>query len=517
MDRVSASLTGKAAPYGHSCTNCVQAKRKCVVRWEGGPCERCFKTNRQCTPATTVRRRNVQKSGPSRTTRLEEKIDSLVSLMRAERQSGVETLPSQMTTNNHLSIDLAQMDTPVSNSDIRSTLNALGDGQDTASTNTTVTTNSSSSLDTGQPSPIEAEEYLAQFQTWKLQYFPFVYIPYDTSAADLEKDRPFLWLCIMGIGSKSSAQQQFLGNKIRQVIAQDLVVQSQKRLDLLLGLLAFIGCISSFLQKIDALRWTPHMDECLRVIDEAKECPNDEILVQQVRLQLVVEKVAENAAHALEFESIEHSKVSPECISELESVKFNIMNASPKNSTFLHLYSVELEVALSTAPFSRDSLTTSQRERLHMALSSISSWFNIFFMIPPAGYVGLSFVNFSQLIRCFSALIRLATLNDITWDKSYVLETANPLEFLNRTLSNLERVPLHAGLDNRYCAESDVFTRTAQHFRVLRAEWETMLASNDMASTMDYLQPANDISLPDFLGEEVLDGDWFMDLYPSTF
>jgi hypothetical protein len=49
--------------------------------------------------------------------------------------------------------------------------------------------------------------------------------------------------------------------------------------------------VSSFLQKIDGLRWTPYMGECLQILDETKECPNDEILVQQVRLQLIVERI----------------------------------------------------------------------------------------------------------------------------------------------------------------------------------------------------------------------------------
>ena len=33
------------------------------------------------------------------------------------------------------------------------------------------------------------------------------------------------------------------------------------------------------------------MDECLQVLDEAKECFSDGILVQQVRLQLITERV----------------------------------------------------------------------------------------------------------------------------------------------------------------------------------------------------------------------------------
>lgn len=45
------------------------------------------------------------------------------------------------------------------------------------------------------------------------------------------------------------------------------------------------------MQRIDALRWTPHCEECLQVLSTNPEGLNDETLVQQVRLQLMVEKV----------------------------------------------------------------------------------------------------------------------------------------------------------------------------------------------------------------------------------
>jgi hypothetical protein len=50
------------------------------------------------------------------------------------------------------------------------------------------------------------------------------------------------------------------------------------------------------------------MDECLQVLDERKECPNDEILVQQVRLQLIVEKMALGTFHDPAIESPEHAR-----------------------------------------------------------------------------------------------------------------------------------------------------------------------------------------------------------------
>ena len=81
------------------------------------------------------------------------------------------------------------------------------------------------------------------------------------------------------------------------------------------------------------------MDECLRILDEWKECPADEILVQQVRLQLIVEK----AALALgtwndgAMESAEHVKMPLSFYlqalhSQLREVKNSLSLQSQRNS-----------------------------------------------------------------------------------------------------------------------------------------------------------------------------------------
>jgi len=46
---------------------------------------------------------------------------------------------------------------------------------------------------------------------------------------------------------------------------------------------------SSFIGKMDTLRWTKHMEECLEVLDREKEFPLDDVLVALIRLQLVAE------------------------------------------------------------------------------------------------------------------------------------------------------------------------------------------------------------------------------------
>lgn len=49
--------------------------------------------------------------------------------------------------------------------------------------------------------------------------------------------------------------------------------------------------VASGVQKADPLRWTPYMDDCLKMLAEKKECRDDEILVFQIRLQRIVAKV----------------------------------------------------------------------------------------------------------------------------------------------------------------------------------------------------------------------------------
>lgn len=53
------------------------------------------------------------------------------------------------------------------------------------------------------------------------------------------------------------------------------------------------------------------MDECLQVLDERHECVNDEILVQQVRLQRIVEKVTLSTWYDGGMEAAEDIKPPP--------------------------------------------------------------------------------------------------------------------------------------------------------------------------------------------------------------
>ena len=49
----------------------------------------------------------------------------------------------------------------------------------------------------------------------------------------------------------------------------------------------------SFARKGETLRWTAYCNECLAVLEEAKEFPSDLLLVRLVQSRLIIEKVNE--------------------------------------------------------------------------------------------------------------------------------------------------------------------------------------------------------------------------------
>lgn len=53
-----------------------------------------------------------------------------------------------------------------------------------------------------------------------------------------------------------------------------------------------VASISSHFGRIDALRWTPQMEEALRVIQKNKPYPTDEWFCFEVRLHLLMQRAA---------------------------------------------------------------------------------------------------------------------------------------------------------------------------------------------------------------------------------
>ncbi|KAL7793659.1 hypothetical protein V8C37DRAFT_377789 [Trichoderma ceciliae] len=261
----SVSVGGIPAGYGRSCTNCSRAKCRCILRPEGGKCDRCHRLGKECQQMVTSRKRVAKRTTASRTAQLEEKLDDLVSILRAtqqhqqqqQQQQHVHHLqqpqnqPSaQPPTNGVSPCEIPSSSaSPSSNCQpFVSRLDSLADAATTSQSQRrpstlcglTTTPRLLESDRLPEPTPSEAEVYLVKFRQW-LEVFPFLHLSPDITAEALRREHPFLWLSIMNVTSMSMPQQAVIRERVRQEVARRMVVNNDRSIEMLQGLIILIS------------------------------------------------------------------------------------------------------------------------------------------------------------------------------------------------------------------------------------------------------------------------------------
>ncbi|KAI1471988.1 uncharacterized protein F4812DRAFT_201402 [Daldinia caldariorum] len=268
------------APYGQACVACSRAKCKCFYRADGSSCERCHRLGKTCEPAFTARKRKARRSPPpppapplqptvivqqpplsTNSTRVEEKLDELVSLLRSQAAEKQQTQQQQQQ----------QQHTPPSLPEGIFTGGGDGGGgggytnsmspisitlpvrehPDIAVDSTATIVHLLRPAPPITPSPIAidvsghripdhtAQDLLDTFRRSFIPLCPVVHIPLSTSAAELRRDKPFLWLVVMSLACKSISQQSELADAIWHIISNRVVLQHIIDLDVLLGIVCF--------------------------------------------------------------------------------------------------------------------------------------------------------------------------------------------------------------------------------------------------------------------------------------
>jgi hypothetical protein len=183
---------------------------------------RCQRLKKDCLTSTSTRRRSINKSPVSRTARLEQKVDGLVSLLRSQ------------ATVNHLHPGLS--DTPL----LPTQPIQVGIQTPQSTINVSPSQISDDVSDRTIPNTL-TEEHLAKFRQSFLPFFPFVYIPTAMSASDLRIQKPFLSLAILSLTTKSTSQQLTIFDTIRRIVSEKVVAEHERSLDFLLGLVCYLA------------------------------------------------------------------------------------------------------------------------------------------------------------------------------------------------------------------------------------------------------------------------------------
>ncbi|KAK8090130.1 hypothetical protein PG997_005091 [Apiospora hydei] len=92
------------------------------------------------------------------------------------------------------------------------------------------------------PQGEEGERLLKEYRTNTMHVFPFVIVPPYMSAAQLRSERPVLWKAVMLQACFLEGKRQvYMGRKLLQELSEALLTKPRKGLDVLQGLLLYIG------------------------------------------------------------------------------------------------------------------------------------------------------------------------------------------------------------------------------------------------------------------------------------
>ncbi|KAL2265989.1 hypothetical protein VTJ83DRAFT_5341 [Remersonia thermophila] len=281
----------RPAPYGRACTSCARAKCKCFYRLDGNDCERCHRLKKECIPSVSIRKRNGKKTHVSRTAQLEAKLEDLVSLLRhrtgpvpegtpshdaslattgpttpawstqssttqSEYNSPQPTQPSALPPYYASSLPPPPPPQNPSNSHDRGGGGGGGGGAcppplasvpTAGATTNPPTANGAAPLTSPIPAcvyvpdPVEAAAYLDTFRKYYLIFLPFVHLPATMTSEKLRDAYPFLWFAIMTVTCKHADRRLAMSDALKRFLAQKMVVDHEKSLDLLLGLVIIMG------------------------------------------------------------------------------------------------------------------------------------------------------------------------------------------------------------------------------------------------------------------------------------
>ncbi|KAL3480219.1 hypothetical protein BJX99DRAFT_36825 [Aspergillus californicus] len=510
--------------YGQSCTQCYKAKCRCVRLPSGDKCERCLRLKKRCDPSDSVRRRNVQPVGESdtRIARLEDKMESLLTTMQSfisSQSSQVQLLngdsiPSSTTSAN---ITLLNPQSTILGSQSPSAglpSPALSPWPNQADERLNFfrsrmlpffpfidLTPDMTSWYLRQHRPFlfqaihtvttfSTQERLVQVEELKRLLFTsallntessidlllglLTYLAWSTDAflgrADLISR--LMMLAISQVCDLRLLKPSSLDVQLMMTITQGGADDSQnpnhetphgllERRRAVLACFILSSNIASHLGRQDAIRWTPQMEEDLRVLTINESCATDKLFVAQVRLQLLKQKADYVRQQDDETDFVRTGTASGPRLLYLKTLRRQLVelrSSFPPDIQYIgtlnaHAQYVELYInQLAYSIYQNPSSSTKERtstngeiipgfERLTSlwhSVQNIKFWLEHFSQVPSAAFIAQPFHFWSQMVLVITLLKYLSTLNDPDWDCRAVQSTVNLIETMDWMAQKLE-------------------------------------------------------------------------------
>jgi hypothetical protein len=210
-----------------------------------------LRLGKTCEPILASRKRrahspssaNSKRNGNN--SRLEEKLDDLVDLLRSQAARTKDMLESDYDTPSSLEQLENHQSTPqeTPTGTVVNPIVAIDPDNGLVTLLSTGTSDLTTSVlqDTSihKISNMVAEEQFNTFRRSFIPVFPFIHVPVTMSALEFRSQKPFLWLVIMALTSKMVSQQFFLEETMWKIISRRIIQEHAVNVDLLLGVVCF--------------------------------------------------------------------------------------------------------------------------------------------------------------------------------------------------------------------------------------------------------------------------------------
>ncbi|KAL3480787.1 hypothetical protein BJX99DRAFT_219646 [Aspergillus californicus] len=530
------------ASYGRACAGCAHAKCKCLVTEAGGSCSRCRRLNRECRPAPRTRKMNpARKSVAAKTANLERRLDELTSLLQNTAQtravapmadafsdSGISSISPGSACGLHLSRQHT-------GSSVHSPAAGPGAGAESFATDDEILLAfrsdrlpflpimhipaSKPAAELKEESPFlwrcivtlhckdtarrqvlhnELKETASKallvdcHRSFDLLQGLLVYLAWIGFECQPKKVSlgPFMQMLtglVLDIGLNRAPPQapdipgsQFIKAGPGPCRPWVSLVRTMEERRAVLGSFLLCSTVCQTLHRTDSLRWTPHMMECLEILERAKETPNDSVLVQLVRTALVVDKVVKDLGYECDVIEDREQPRAPLSFyvkglqSQIDEIRASTPPELRENTALvLHLYHAEIviyETSLSKPASPTGEMDLTRLDHLYACLNSTKKRFDVILALPPSAFAYFPSTILLPSGHSVTSLLRLSTFEYPGWDLAVVHQTADLLTVTEQLADKLAQAAEAVGIRNTD-TETDCFTSAAKIMYGLSAGW----------------------------------------------
>lgn len=256
---------------------------------------------------------------------------------------------------------------------------------------------------------------------------------------------------------------------------------SPERRRAVLGCFALSSVVSSFFADMDAMNWTPQMEQALATISTSQECPGDAGLVLQTRLQLLCLKAVKLRCHLQvqppqtqpAFSAASVTMEAEGLLEQLQELSRSSSSTSEHHHhqvSLAHMSYVEIQILETIRASSLISSQSEEADRRYIWQSTLAleACTSALLDLPPSRFRAISFVQWAQLADCLVVLRHLGDVRDERIDRASARAVVDLPVLLDRVVERLTLTATEA-LEEEH---EGTFTLLASRARAFRSSMQ---------------------------------------------